>query len=151
MSKIAEINFYHLTVTPLIKAIPKILEKIISNSQRGVILFNDAIQMNEMNSYLWSFSTINFIPHGSKNDPFPDQQPIYLTDKLENPNNSQILILTDKWDENTLSGFEKYLYFFDSNIPDQIEFARSKWKNCQSSYFNKSYWKQLEDGSWEKS
>ncbi|GAA5251901.1 hypothetical protein KNCP2_01890 [Candidatus Rickettsia kedanie] len=46
-----------------------------------------------LNKNLWTYSRKQFIPHGSKLDPQPERQPVYITDELQNPNNASVLII----------------------------------------------------------
>jgi DNA polymerase-3 subunit chi len=48
-----------------------------------------------LNKHLWTYSQKQFIPHGSKSDPLPEIQPVYLTDTLENINNSTAAIMVN--------------------------------------------------------
>ena len=47
---------------------------------------------------LWTYSRKQFIPHGSKLDPQPEKQPIYITDELQNPNSASVLVIISPTD-----------------------------------------------------
>jgi DNA polymerase III subunit chi len=150
MSLDLEFSFYHLTTTPLIKALPKILEKILTAKQKAVILFPNEESMEEMNRYLWSFSTLNIIPHGSCNDIYPEEQPIYLTTQDENPNKASIKIMVGGAFSENFFGFKKVLYFFDENIEGEQELARERFKLLKDKSIDTVYWQQQDKGAWEK-
>ncbi|MFN7038778.1 MAG: DNA polymerase III subunit chi [Alphaproteobacteria bacterium] len=146
----AEISFYHLSSTTLEKALPKLMEKVISSNKKSVILAENDEQMENLNNLLWTYSTKTFIPHGSSKDPFPEDQNVYLTTAMENPNNSTILVVTNGQIVNDFSNFEKCLDIFDGNNPDKINSARIRWNNYKKLGHNITYWKQQDNGTWEQ-
>lgn len=145
-----DISFYHLTTSPLEKALPKLMEKVLAGGMRAVILAANENRMETLNTCLWTYSTLTFLPHGSKKDAQPEAQPIYLSTELENPNNASVLAITDDVVPATLDGFERYLYFFDGNDETAMLKARQRWKGFKDSGQVVAYWKQNDKGAWEK-
>lgn len=149
-----KINFYHLTTTVLGKALPKLLEKVLENNLNALVLSSNTEQVEKLNKELWTYTTKVFLPHGSKEDGFSDQQPIYLTDDYnDNPNNAKVLAITyDAFSESSesLNNFERVIYIFDGNDDDQLLKARQKWKDFKLSDYNLVYWQQLKNGGWEQ-
>ena len=148
-NKSCEISFYCLKTLPLNKAAPKLIEKIYYSKQRLVAIAETEEMLKSIDDGLWVYSTKHFIPHGTLADEHPSDQPIYLTTKIENPNNASIVMALGKVDLDDFAA-DKYLYMFDGNQPDQLEFARNKWKLCQASGHSLTYWQQNIDGNWEK-
>ena len=144
-----EISFYKLTTLPIIKAAPKLIEKIYYSNQRLVIIAENEELMKSVDDGLWVYSTKHFIPHATLNDNHPKDQPVYLTTKLENPNKASIFMALGKVDLDQAKA-SKLLYMFDGNIPEQLEFARKKWKSYQGSGHSLTYWQQNMQGAWEK-
>lgn len=144
-----EISFYRLTTLPLAKAAPKLIEKIYYSKQNLVVVCENETIMRTLDDGLWVYSTKHFIPHATLLDEHPSDQPVYITTKLENPNNANIAMALGKLDLEDFSP-EKYLYMFDGNIQDQLEFARNKWKSYQNQGHHLTYWQQNSDGTWEK-
>ena len=144
-----DIRFYHLTSTPLEKALPKLMEKVLANGMRAVVVSGNEQRMDTLNTCLWTYSTQTFLPHGSRKDSHPEEQPIYLSTQLENPNAATVLAITDDAMPETLEGFERYLYFFDGNDQDALTKARMRWKHCKEGEIEVSYWKQNDKGAWE--
>lgn len=87
-----QISFYQTDNTPLEKTVTQLVEKCYHGALRCTILISDEAFQEHLNKHLWIYSQKQFIPHGSKLDPLPEEQPIYITDTLENLNNSTIAI-----------------------------------------------------------
>ena len=150
MKNNTEISFYQLTTTPLLNTLPKILEKILASEKRAVVMFASEDKMEEMNKYLWSFSTKTVIPHGSSKDEFKNEQPVYLTAGNDNPNGAQIIVVTANIEPENINEYEKCLFMFDGNVEDELLAARNQWKKFQQQEYNLTYWKQNIKGGWEK-
>ncbi len=148
-NNITEVSFYNLTRLPIQKAAPKLIEKIYYSNQRILVIFSDHDLMKSVDDCIWSYSTKHFIPHATENDDFIDQQPVLLTTKLNNSNNSSILMTIGAIDLGNFA-LPKVIHMFDGNDQKQLDFARARWKHYQNLQINIIYWQQKEDGSWEK-
>lgn len=145
-----KINFYHLTQTPLGKALPKLLEKVVAGGMRAVVIAEDDKKVEQLNTELWTYTTKVFLPHGSKKDGYSAQQPIYLTSGNENPNGATVLAFTGNAEPQALDGYEKCLYMFDGNDVSQLQNARKRWKEYKAAGYDTTYWQQSEKGNWEE-
>lgn len=146
-----EVAFYQLTTTPLEKTLPKLLEKAYSANQRVVVVVDSQERLELLNSILWTYSTNAFLPHGSAADT-PEthsRQPIWLTTKIENPNQASVIISTSGALIETSNGFSRCLDVFDGNIPDFLTAANERFKRYQSLGVSCVYWRQNIQGSWE--
>lgn len=146
----AEASFYHLQSTPLEKALPKLLDKIYSLKLRTIVLVDSEERLSELNMVLWTFSSGTFLPHGSAKEGFPEDQPIWLTTRLENPNDASVIVITNGMTLDNLDGFERIIDIFSGRDEDQVSEARKRWKNYSSKGIPLTYWKQTQEGSWEK-
>ncbi len=144
------IGFYHLTTSPLERALPRLLEKILEGHKRAVILCASQERLDFLNGALWTLGKASFIPHGSKKEGFPQDQPIWLTLEHENPNEAQFLIQTDGVNSPLLSTYERCLDLFDGNDEDAVVAARQRWTEYKSQDHTTTYWKQTASGGWEK-
>jgi DNA polymerase-3 subunit chi len=127
-----DISLYHIQHSTIEKVLPKLLEKIISTNNKAVIFCSDENMMNELDKYLWSFSTKTVIPHGCKHDGYKAKQPIYITDVEENPNDASILISLGKVDENYLMTFKRMIYVFDNSV-ESVSYAENIIKAYKSN------------------
>ncbi len=145
-----KINFYHLTTSPLGKALPKLLEKAISSGSNVLVKAPSEEKVEQLNRELWTYTTKVFLPHGTSKDGYADEQPIYLTAANENPNGSTILALIGEAEADNIKDFERCFYMFDGNDEEQVKNARSRWKQYKTAGFELTYWQQNPKGGWEK-
>jgi DNA polymerase-3 subunit chi len=145
-----EISFYHLTASPLERALPKLLEKILQSQKRAVILCGSEERLDYLNGALWTLGKLSFLPHGSAKEGYGEDQPIWLTTRDENPNGAQFLILTDGAESSALSSYERCLELFDGKDDDAVSLARQHWKAYKEQGHEVTYWKQSDTGAWEK-
>src|SRR6185437_11026225 len=90
-----EIGFYHLLGTPLERALPKLLERALAGGYRVVVLAGSAERVEQLDAVLWTYDDASFLPHGSRRDGQAERQPIWLSERDENPNGADLLVLTE--------------------------------------------------------
>ncbi len=147
-----DVRFYHLTATPLERALPRLLAKAYEADWRAVVLAGSTERVEALDAALWTFDQDSFLPHGRAGDEAPEKQPIYLTTKEENPAGANLLVLTDGVDVDPafLAGFERCLDMFDGNDPEAVEAARARWRRLKEAGHEITYWRQNARGGWEK-
>jgi DNA polymerase-3 subunit chi len=144
-----EIAFYQLRVTPLIKTLPRLVEKAYSQGQRGVIVCDSQTHLSEFNSALWTFSKRAFIPHGSAQEGVPAQdQPFWLTCTLENPNNARVAFITNGCVATATLGFTKVCDFVDGHHSGALEQTYSRFETYEAQGFTPKWWVEQDDGRW---
>ncbi len=147
------ISFYHLTTTPLERALPKLLERAYSGGYRIVLAAESDARVEQINQLLWTYDPASFLPHGSSNEQNPQAQPILLSTYAE-PANSQegsesLLVITDGrkiGQEN----FSRVLDVFDGNDPQATAAARTRWSEYKNAGHEITYFSQNEQGGWQK-
>ncbi len=145
-----DIRFYHLKTQTLDEALPGLLMKAYDNGKKHVVIrLPDKAVVEKMNTHLWSFHPNIFLPHGSEKDGNADRQPIWLTDKDENPNDASILIAGGAV-ANDLSGFTLVCEMFADHDGEAVSAARTRWKTYKDAGHNLTYWQQTENGGWEQ-
>ena len=143
-----EVRFYHLERSTLESALPALLNKAIQ--QGNIIVQSDtSSNVEALNTHLWSYDPNSFLPHGSEKDGFAENQPIWLTDKEENPNDASILVLTHGATNDNLKDFKLCCEMFDGNNQDAVAEARKRWQSYKDQGFDITYWQQGQNG-WEK-
>ena len=152
-SNMAAISFYHLTTTPLERALPKLLERAYSGGYRIVLTAESDVRVEQINQLLWTYDPASFLPHGSNNEPNPEMQPILLSTYAE-PLNSQegvenLLVITDGR-KIVQSSFTRILDIFDGNDPESIAAARQRWGEYKNAGHEISYFSQNDQGGWQK-
>lgn len=145
-----DIGFYHLTVSPLERTLPRLLEKILAVKKRAVILCATQERLDFLNAVLWTGGKISFIPHGSTQEGFPEDQPIWLTLQDENPNGAEFLIQIEGAESPSLSTYKRCLDLFDGADDAAVMAARNRWAKYKASKHAVTYWTQTPTGEWEK-
>lgn len=137
-----QINFYQ-TNDILHKSIAPILLKILEEKKRALIFCTNAELLEQIDAGLWSFSKTKFVPHGTKNDEFKEEdQPILITADPENKNNSDYLIILDKAEDDFIKSFEKTFYFFGEH---NLKESKKLWKEYKEKAANLNFYKKEKD------
>jgi len=145
-----EVGFYHLTRTPLDRALPKLLEKVVAGGMRAVVIAGSDERVAALDAALWTYEQLSFLPHGSARDGSAEDQPIWLTTDDENPNGASVLVLTDGVQSANVGQFARCLDMFDGRDAESVAAARERWKAMKSAGHTLAYWQQNEAGGWEK-
>jgi DNA polymerase-3 subunit chi len=145
---VTEIRFYHLTRTPLERALPALLERALAAGMRSVVIAGSEERVEALNQLLWTYEERSFLPHGSKRDGRPERQPVWLTTEDENPNGATCLVLTDGAVSNRVGEYQRCLDLFDGQDPAAVDAARARWKAWKDAGHALSYWQQDESGRW---
>ena len=100
-----EIDLYELGRSPLERVLPKLLERVLERGKRAVVRAATAERVETLNGFLWTYAQRSFLPHGSAEDGFAADQPIYLTSADENPGNAAVLLLVDEQNSSNINQF----------------------------------------------
>lgn len=144
-----EIGFYHLLKTPLERALPRLLERARSQDYRIVVRAASTERVEHLNALLWTYDEASFLPHGSARDGHPESQPIWLTERDENPNAATLLFLVDGVQAADVSSFARCADMFDGNDEAAVAAARERWRRAKAAGHQLTYWQQTDRG-WEK-
>jgi DNA polymerase III subunit chi len=146
---VVEYGFYHLTRTALEPTLGRLLERVLSGGQRAVVVASSAERVEALNRALWSFGRDGFLPHGTRDDGFAEDQPVFLTDQADYPNGATVLVLVDGAALEVPPPFTRCLYLFDGNDEAAVAQARVLWRKWQERGEALTYWQQTERG-WHK-
>jgi DNA polymerase IIIc chi subunit len=157
----AKIIYYKTTSIQLAKSFCSLAEKCYYSKLNTLVLTPELADLRNMDRVLWTYSKKHFIPHATCEDLFSDQQPIYFSTQIENPNKSEVIIfaipdrdmiLSAFSNENNfnISLFQKILFLFDEtsslSYPQLCDIMNtSKLKDLDIDCFN-----QEENGAWKK-
>ena len=145
-----DIGFYHLTRSPLERALPKLLEKVRASGARAVVMAGSDERVEALNAALWTYDPGSFLPHGTAKDGAPEEQPIWLTTEDANPNGATVLVLTDGAASANVGAFARCLDMFDGRDAAAVDSARDRWRACREAGHCLTYWQQTEQGGWRK-
>lgn len=146
----AEVLFYHLTQSTLNDALPGLVERSLARNWHVVLQFVSIERMRDMDAHLWTWSEESFTAHGTEQDKYSHEQPVYLTINESNPNGSQVRFLLEGASVNDVSNYERLVVMFDGRSDEQLGLARTQWKIYKEAGHNLTYWQQTEDRKWEK-
>ncbi len=142
----AEISFYELSSTPLERALFRLLEKARSEGHRMVVKASSKERVERLNTVLWTYEDASFLPHGSVADGNPQSQPIWLTEREENPNGADLLFLVDGAECEALSGFPFRIDLFEGRDEAAVEEARRRWRRNRGQGHTLSFWQESPSG-----
>ena len=143
----AEVGFYHLTRTSLADALPRLLARTLSASQRALVVGTTQDGLNTISTALWAGEA--WLPHGSQADGDADLQPIWLSLTTDPANGARYLFLVDGAGANDLSRFDRVFDLFDGTSDTQVAAARDRWRQCKAEGHSLTYWQQGPSG-WQK-
>jgi len=146
---VTEIGFYHLSATPLERALPRLLERARTQDYRIVLRAASAERVEHLNALLWTYDEASFLAHGSARDGNPASQPIWLTERAENPNGATMLVLVDGVAAADIGAFGRCADLFDGNDEAAVTAARGRWRRAREAGHALTYWQQTGSG-WER-
>jgi DNA polymerase-3 subunit chi len=145
-----EILFYHLDRKPLESVLPGLLERSLERGWRAVVQAGSEERVEALDAHLWTYTEEGFLPHGTRKDGAAANQPIWLTANEENPNGANVLFLVDGAALGDTGAYQRVVMLFDGQDPDRLAGARSAWAVAKAAGHDVTYWKQAENGRWEK-
>lgn len=150
MAEPAEVLFYHLERHPLERVLPSLLEKTLERGWRAVIQSGSAERLEALDLSLWTYAEESFLPHGTARDGAATDQPIFLTTSGENPNGAGVRFLVDGAEAESFSDMTRLVFMFDGNDAEAKAKARAQWQAAKAAGCAVTYWRQTEQGRWEK-
>jgi DNA polymerase-3 subunit chi len=114
-----------------------------------VVVASSAERVEALNRALWTFGRESFLPHGTRDDGFAEDQPVFLTDQADYPNGATVLVLVDGAEVDPAPQFARCLYLFDGNDTAAVAQARALWRRWHDRGEALTYWQQTERG-WHK-
>ena len=145
-----EFAFYQLRRSPLEKALPKLLEKVLESGRRALVLAASEERAETLNAALWTYDQGSFLPHGTAREGRPERQPIFLATDDANANGAQVAVMVDGVAPADPARFERCLDMFDGTDPAALEAARARWRAHKERGDTVTYWEQTERGGWEQ-
>lgn len=145
----ASVQFYHLTSSPLERALPKLLEKALAAGFMSQVAVGSDEMAEQLNQLLWTYDPNSFLPHGTKKDGHAAEQPVLLVTEIEAEHPAKALFVTDGRMPQGAEKFERILDIFDGGNPEAVAAARQRWTAYKNAGHGVSYMQQTENG-WQK-
>jgi len=143
-----QISFYEIIASPVERVLPKLLEKVKSSGKRAVILVESEEKVEALSHVLWTYAQQSFLAHGTKKEGRAENQPIWLTNVPENPNNASVLILVDGCEDRNVDSYERCLYLYDGSLKESVSLAKEKKAIYEQQGHRIVTWRQDPSGQW---
>lgn len=148
-----EVWFYHLEKTSLEAALPELLEKVGGRGWKAYVHGADGPQddkIRRLNQHLWTYDAAAFLAHGVEDEDFADRQPVLLGSSGDMKNAPDVYLSVSPLDLPDISGLTRCLIVFEGIDDDHVAWARGLWKTLKGQKHDLAYWKQNDEGRWEK-
>jgi DNA polymerase-3 subunit chi len=148
---VSEIRFHHLERRRVDEALPRILERALEEGRRVLVRASSEEMAAAINERLWTYDDAGFLPHGAASDGDPATQPIFLTSEAENPNGATMLVrLSGVEAAQGDEAFDLALLLFDGRDESALARARAEWRRLKDEGRAISYWRESDEGGWER-
>ena len=143
-----QVDFYHLTATPLGRALPQIAAKVVESGARLLIVTAHDDQRADLDRLLWVYRPDSFLAHAQAGAGDDRLQPILLAASVTPANDARHVALVDgQWRDEALA-FDRAFHFFEDA---HIAAARDAWRALGGrDGVERRYWKQSDGGRWEQ-
>ncbi len=151
-----EVWFYHLEKSSMPQVVPDLLEKVVGRGWKAYVharpaegsLKDDTIA--SLNAHLWAYEPSAFLAHGVEDGPFPERQPVLLGSSGNLINGAEVYMSVAPITLPDISGLARCLIVFEGIDDDHVGWARGLWKQLKTEGHALAYWKQTDEGRWEK-
>jgi DNA polymerase-3 subunit chi len=148
---VGEFRFHHCERRRVDEALPQLLERALEEGRRVVVRASSEEMAAALNDRLWTYEDASFLPHGAAGDGDPMSQPIFLTARVENPNRATMLVRLSGSDAAPEDAkFDPVILMFDGRDQDSLAEARAEWRRLKDEGRAISYWREGDDGGWER-
>ena len=155
------INCYTTSQDDLAKTFCQLAEKCYYSNIRTNVITHNPDYTKSLDRVLWTYSKKHFIPHATNTDPLPEKQLIYITDKLENPNNAESIIFinptniiineaTTKSSAVRFDQFQKIYLIFDDMQKTSATKVNEMLKKSSAKKYKINFFVKNDQGMWQK-
>ena len=146
----SEVFFYHLTKTTLEIALPKILERALSEKWSIEIRTSANTNLDEISNAIWRGPEESFLPHCLEDHEDLQDYPIVLCKSpLKDWRDCLIVVGQADLKENEVKNYKRICLIFDAKIEAELSKARKSWKKLSEEGINTNYWAE-DKGRWVK-
>ena len=90
-----QVDFYHLTATPVERALPRIAERVVAAGGRLLVVAGEAVQREALDRQLWVYMSDSFLPHAQAGGEADADQPVLIADAPVAANGARFVALVD--------------------------------------------------------
>ena len=147
----SEVRFHHLERRRVDQALPGLLELAAQEGRRVLVRASSDEMVAALNERLWTYDDASFLPHGAASDGDPMSQPIFLTSEAGNPNAATMLVRLSGAEASAADdAFDLVVLMFDGRDEAALALARSEWRRLKDQERTISYWRETDEGGWER-
>jgi DNA polymerase III subunit chi len=148
---VTEVRFYHLEQRRVDQALPPLLERALEEGRRILVRASSDEMVAALNERLWTYDDSSFLPHGAAGDGDPMDQPIFLTGEVENRNAATTLVRLSGAEVGAADdAFDLVVLLFDGRDEAALAQARGEWRRLKDEGRALSYWRESDEGGWER-
>jgi DNA polymerase III subunit chi len=148
---VKEVRFHHLERRRVDQALHELLERALEEGRRVLVRASSDEMVAALNERLWTYDDASFLPHGAAGDGDPMTQPIFLTAETENPNAATLLVRLSGAEASPADdAFELVILLFDGRDEAALAYARGEWRRLKAYGGALSYWRESDEGGWER-
>jgi DNA polymerase-3 subunit chi len=144
-----QVDFYHLTLQPLDRVLPRIAERVVGGGGRLLVVAESGDQRAALDRLLWTYAPESFLPHAQvAGDASDAAQPVLISSATDAVNAARNVALADGVWRDAALAFDRAFHFFDD---ERIVEARAAWRAlADRDGVDRRYWKQNDEGRWEQ-
>jgi DNA polymerase-3 subunit chi len=118
---------FHFNAPDKLGYICRLVRKAHGSGSQLVIFGRDHKLLADLDRELWTFTSLDFLPHCFAADPLAAQTPILLTDVAPTTDHHDVLVNLDGDRCEFFSRFERLIEVVTSDEDDRLA-ARARWK-----------------------
>jgi DNA polymerase-3 subunit chi len=146
-----EVSFYHLERSPMTQVVPDLLDKVTGRGWKAYVhCRHEDDTITSLNAHLWAFDPASFLAHGVEDGAFAERQPVLLGSSGGMLNAPDVYLSVAPVDLPDISALKRCLIVFEGIDDDHVGWARGLWKQLKADGHALAYWKQTDEGRWEK-
>lgn len=141
-----KVDFWQLSRDPVEKVCALIAGRVLGSGERLLVVSKDPDQREAISKALWNAGPESFLANGEASGPYPQEQPILLSETPEPANTASHVIFADGEFRNTEGFARAFLLFDDATLQD----ARATWKSLDDAPgLERAFFRQ-DGGKWVK-
>lgn len=146
-----EVYFYHLTHDSFENALASLLSLARKAGWRVLLCEQNEDRLIWLDEALWIKPKESFLPHARAGGKYDAEQPVLLSQKIENGNGAHCLMMMGGNDFilEQIADFVRVCVIFDDKDEDILKKVRAQWKMLTDAEIYSIYWRQ-ENGTWQK-
>ena len=144
------VRFYHPLLLTMEQTIAVILDKAYQRGLKICLLSREPAQAKHLDEFLWIYPANSFLPHGFCGGRHDKRQPILICKEPNDANGATVLTNTELVPLEKPEQFDMVLEFVDPSRQETIAASRERYRFYRSCACEIEYWRQTDQGAWEK-